>query len=53
MQPSEILSLTVFDDGSEVTHLMFRKEFHSKKETHKVRKQALIEYANWLDLAER
>jgi hypothetical protein len=44
--------IIVFDDASVKAHLVFRREYRTKKEMQKVRRQALIECAHWLDFVE-
>jgi hypothetical protein len=41
--------ITVFDDGYEAVHTLYRGAFRTKKEMQKQRRKGLTECANWLD----
>jgi hypothetical protein len=41
--------ITVFNDGYEAVHTLYRGAFRTKKEMQKQRRKGLTECANWLD----
>ena len=44
--------ITLFNDGCEAIHTLYRGAFRSKKEMQKQRRKALLECSAWLDQTE-